>query len=115
MNTSQHGGNTEIRDAVTVTVGPAAELTPGSARRVDTPAGPVAVFNIDGELLAVADTCTHADASLSEGYLDGFVVECPRHGALFDLHTGEALSLPACVALRCFPVHVRDGIVLVEV
>jgi len=115
MNTAQHSGNTGVRGAVIVAVGPVTEITPGSAHRVDTPAGPVAVFNIDGELLAVADTCTHADASLSEGYLDGFVVECPRHGALFDLHTGEALALPACIALRCFSVYVRDGVVVVEV
>lgn len=107
--------NADARGAVAVDVGPLTNLVTGSVRRVETPAGPVAVFNVDGELLAVADTCTHEEASLSEGYLEGSLIECPLHGAQFDLHTGEPRSLPACIPLRCFPVQVRDGVVVVEV
>ncbi|KAA8946767.1 bifunctional 3-phenylpropionate/cinnamic acid dioxygenase ferredoxin subunit [Mycobacterium sp.] len=108
-------GDANAHDVVLVEVGPLADLSPGHACRVETPAGPVAVFNVDGELLAIADKCTHADASLSEGYLEGHLVECPLHGSQFDLRTGEPQNFPAYAAVRCFPVHVREGIVLVEV
>lgn len=106
---------TKPHEVAIVEVGPLADLPPGSAHRVETPHGPVAVFNIDGVLLAVADTCTHEDASLSEGFLEGNLIECPLHGAQFDLTTGEPQSLPACTAVRRFAVQVHDGIVAVEV
>ena len=50
---------------------------------------PVAVFNADGELFAIDDTCTHQDASLSEGWLEDCMIECPLHAASFDLRTGK--------------------------
>lgn len=105
----------QSHEAVAVVVGPLAELQPGDVRKVETSAGPVAVFNVDGELLAVADTCTHEDASLAEGYLEDDLIECPLHGAQFNLRTGEPLSLPACIALRRFPVQVEDDVVSVLV
>lgn len=94
-------------------VGPLAELRPNEPVRVEGEE-PIAVFNIEGELFAVSDTCTHAEASLSEGFVDGAVVECPFHFARFCLRTGRALSLPATQALRTHAVVVRDGIVWVE-
>jgi nitrite reductase/ring-hydroxylating ferredoxin subunit len=69
---------------------------------------PVCVFNVDGEYLATQDTCTHAEASLSEGDLDGATVVCPLHGAEFDVRTGAALCFPATQALRTYPVKVED-------
>lgn len=75
---------------------------------------PVAVWNVEGELLSTDDTCTHEDFSLAESYIDGCQVECALHWAKFDLRTGEALSQPACVPLRTYPVRVTDGTVLVD-
>ena len=72
------------------------DVAPGTAIVVRRPYGsPVAVFNIDGEFLAVDDTCTHAEYSRPDRYLDGDIIECALHMARFDLRTGEVLSLPA--------------------
>jgi len=71
-----------------IRVCPLAELPPGEATRVVAHV-PVAVFNADGELFAIDDTCTHQDASLSEGWLEGCLIECPLHEASFDLRTYE--------------------------
>ncbi len=69
----------------------------------------IAVFNDEGSYHALDDTCTHALASLSEGWVEDGTVECPLHAARFSLTTGEALSLPATQATRCHRVEVRDG------
>jgi 3-phenylpropionate/trans-cinnamate dioxygenase ferredoxin component len=90
-----------------------ADLPPGEATRVLAHV-PVAVFNADGELLAIDDTCTHQDASLSEGWLEGCVVECPLHAACFDLRTGKPTGLPAKKPVRTYPVHVQGGVVYVD-
>lgn len=76
---------------------------------------PVAIFNIDGQLYATADTCTHDASSLADGYIDGDVVECAWHFAKFCIRTGEVLSLPATVSLRTYPVKILDEDVLVDV
>lgn len=62
----------------------------------------------DGELFAVDDTCTHEDESLSEGWLDGSCIECPAHNSIFDLRTGEAVTLPATEPVATYPVA-TDG------
>jgi 3-phenylpropionate/trans-cinnamate dioxygenase ferredoxin subunit len=69
----------------------------------------VAVFLVDGVLFAIGDLCSHAEASLSEGEIVGTEVECPRHGSIFDLSTGEALSLPATKPVPVYRVWVEDG------
>ncbi|PWC37663.1 3-phenylpropionate/cinnamic acid dioxygenase ferredoxin subunit [Azospirillum sp. TSO35-2] len=91
------------------------DLQPGDARRVEcSPA--VAVFNADGNFYAVADLCTHGNASMADGYLeDGAMVECPLHTARFCLKTGRAMCLPATEPLRTFPVSVEDGDLFIEV
>lgn len=63
---------------------------------------------------ATADICTHEHAHMSDGYVDGDTIECPRHAASFCVRTGDPLTPPACVALRTFPAKVEDGIVLVQ-
>jgi nitrite reductase/ring-hydroxylating ferredoxin subunit len=92
----------------------AAEVPPGTAKRVVADDREIAIFNVDGELFATDDICSHEEASLSEGELDGHVVECPLHGARFDVRTGKALSLPAVRPVDTFPVRVVDGKVEVE-
>ena len=76
---------------------------------------PVAVFHVDGEYFAIADTCTHGQSSLAEGFLDGAEVECSWHFAKFCLRTGRALTLPATEGVTTYPVRVEDDIVFVEV
>ncbi|MCX4556362.1 bifunctional 3-phenylpropionate/cinnamic acid dioxygenase ferredoxin subunit [Streptomyces phaeochromogenes] len=90
------------------------DLPAGESVRIDT-TPPIAVFNADGELYAIDDTCTHQDASLSEGWLEGCLVECPLHAASFDLRTGLPTCLPARRAVRTHRVTVDDGTVHVHV
>lgn len=74
----------------------------------------VAVFHVDGKYYAIEDLCTHDDGPLAEGELEGCQIICPRHGARFDIRTGEALSLPAYRPVESFPVRVDDGRVVLE-
>jgi nitrite reductase/ring-hydroxylating ferredoxin subunit len=88
------------------------ELAPGAVKRIEDPA--IAVFNAEGTFFAISDICTHAEASLSEGQVDGETVECPLHGACFDLRTGEALTPPAIEPVQTFRVVVQDDDIYVE-
>ena len=90
------------------------DLPPGEAVRIVGPHAPIAVFNADGVLYAIDDTCTHQDASLSEGWLEGCFVECPLHAASFDLRTDEPACLPSIRPVRTCPVRVEDGEVYVD-
>jgi 3-phenylpropionate/trans-cinnamate dioxygenase ferredoxin subunit len=89
------------------------ELAPGEGKRIEDPA--IAVFNVGGTFFAISDICTHAEASLSEGRVDGETVECPLHGACFDLRTGEALTPPAVEPVQTFPVVVQEDEIYVEI
>lgn len=72
---------------------------------------PITVFRDGDDFFALDDTCSHAEASLSEGYVEDGCVECPLHGALFRLSDGAALSLPAVRPVRAHRVEVADGTV----
>ncbi len=72
---------------------------------------PVAVFRTGADLYAVDDTCTHQDASLTDGYLEGCFVECPLHASTFDLRTGRPTGPPAKVALRTHVVTVQGEMI----
>ncbi|MGW0748783.1 bifunctional 3-phenylpropionate/cinnamic acid dioxygenase ferredoxin subunit [Streptomyces sp. NPDC002587] len=89
------------------------DLPAGESVRVDT-APPIAVFNADGELYAIDDTCTHQEASLSEGWLEGCLIECPLHAASFDVRTGQPTRLPARRPVRTHEVVVTDGVIHVR-
>jgi 3-phenylpropionate/trans-cinnamate dioxygenase ferredoxin subunit len=67
------------------------------------------IFNIAGGLFAIGDVCSHDDGPLGDGMLDGEQVVCPRHGARFDLRSGEALGLPAVVDIPAYPVRVVEA------
>lgn len=69
---------------------------------------PACVVRVGDEVFAIGDTCSHSDASLAEGDVSGFKIECWLHGAEFDLRTGEALTPPASAPVESFAV-VRDG------
>ncbi|WP_069853356.1 bifunctional 3-phenylpropionate/cinnamic acid dioxygenase ferredoxin subunit [Actinoalloteichus hymeniacidonis] len=87
-----------------------AEIPPGESVRVLAP-HPVAIFNVDGDLYAIDDTCTHQDASLSDGWVEGCLVECPLHAAMFDLRTGIPTGLPARRPVRTWAVVLVDDVV----
>ena len=84
------------------------ELLPGEHRIVWDRDVAIAVFNIDGELYAIEDVCTHDGGDLATGDLDGYEIECPRHGARFDVRTGAVLCPPAYEPIAKFPVRI-DG------
>jgi 3-phenylpropionate/trans-cinnamate dioxygenase ferredoxin subunit len=97
-----------------IKVCPLASLGHGEARRIETDP-PIAVFRTDdGEVFAVDDTCTHQDASLADGWLEGEGVECPLHGSRFSLRTGEVDALPATLPVRTHEVVIdADGMITV--
>jgi nitrite reductase/ring-hydroxylating ferredoxin subunit len=74
---------------------------------------PVALYNVDGEFFATSNLCTHAVATLTDGYLEGDQIECPMHGGMFNVRTGEATHFPCVEALAIFRVEIRDGDVFV--
>jgi 3-phenylpropionate/trans-cinnamate dioxygenase ferredoxin subunit len=83
-------------------------LADGKPQKISLGDKDVCVARIGEEVFAVADTCTHSDASLSEGDLNNYKIECWLHGAEFDLRTGEAVTPPAVAPLETFEVR-RDG------
>lgn len=77
--------------------------------------GPIGIFKVGGALFALDDTCTHGQASLCAGFVEDGKIECPYHGALFDIRTGEALTMPATEPVRSYPVEIDGGRVYVVV
>lgn len=75
----------------------------------------ICVARIGEEVFAIDDTCTHGQASLSDGDVTGFRIECWLHGAEFDLRTGEVLSLPATEAVKAYKVSVIADSVTIEI
>ncbi|MDN0083382.1 non-heme iron oxygenase ferredoxin subunit [Crenobacter sp. SG2305] len=97
-----------------VDVARADDFLPGSCLTVDVDGVPIAVFNVAGRYHAIEDMCTHEAEPLSGGEFVGDTITCPRHGSLFSLLTGEALSPPAYEPVATFPVRVEDGMVQVK-
>ena len=85
------------------------ELLPGEYQLAYDGDTAIAVFNIDGAYYAIEDVCTHDGGELAGGPVDGFEIECLRHGARFDLRTGAALCPPAYTPTVVFPVKLEDG------
>ena len=89
-----------------LTVARAKDVPPGKALAVNVEGLRIAIFNINGAYHAIDDTCPHAGASLAEGDVDGCAVECPLHGARFDLESGAVLSPPAEQNVAVYQVRV---------
>ena len=88
----------------------ASELEVNEIRQVELDARePIAVYNLDGEYFATDDTCTHGNASMAEGDIDGSEVYCPFHMGAFDIRTGEATVAPCSVPLQTYEVVIEDG------
>ncbi|WP_297800642.1 non-heme iron oxygenase ferredoxin subunit [Arenimonas sp. GDDSR-1] len=90
---------------------PMAELLPGEHTVCFDGDTAILVCNIDGEIYALEDKCTHQDFELSPGKLDGAEIECVLHGARFDVRTGQALCAPAYAPVPKFPVRIDNGMI----
>jgi 3-phenylpropionate/trans-cinnamate dioxygenase ferredoxin subunit len=95
---------------------PVEELPPGEMKLIRAGLLDVGVYNLDGELRALEDRCSHDDGPLCEGDWDPEegVVICPRHGSNFDIRTGDALTLPAFEPVATYAVRLRDGTIEIE-
>lgn len=98
-----------------IEIAPASELPNGERLFVDLGDKPIVIFNIAGQYYAIGDVCTHDDGALGDGLIEGNNVVCPRHGAEFDIRTGQAVQMPAVVDIPAYPVEVRDGILFVGI
>ena len=90
------------------------EVAVGAALKVETQGLTLAVFNVDGAFYVLDDQCTHGPGSLSEGYIEGDVVECNFHNGQFNIRTGEVVLPPCMIAAKTYPATVEDGKVVIE-
>ena len=97
-----------------VKVGQVSEIQPGDRKIVEIDGTWIAVFNVGGKYHAIEDICSHDDGPVAEGELDGYEIECPRHGARFDIRDGKVLSFPAIKPIRYFQVQVEGDDILVS-
>jgi 3-phenylpropionate/trans-cinnamate dioxygenase ferredoxin subunit len=91
-----------------VAVAELAEIEEGVVKVVRVGAAPIGLTKVEGELFAFADVCTHDGGPVAEGELDDHIIECPRHGAKFDIRTGKAKQLPAVTPIPVYTVKL-DG------
>jgi nitrite reductase/ring-hydroxylating ferredoxin subunit len=98
-----------------VVLAPSSELMEGQARVFEAGDIRIALCKVESKIYAIEDLCTHDDGPLGEGSVNGFAIECPRHGARFDVRDGSVLRMPAASPVRTFPAHEKDGQVLVEI
>ena len=85
------------------------DIPSGEALQVEADGQTLALVRVGDEVYCVHDICTHEHAHLSEGFCEGFELECPLHGSIFDVRTGEVKSLPATEPVKTFPVKLEDG------
>jgi 3-phenylpropionate/trans-cinnamate dioxygenase ferredoxin subunit len=91
------------------------QCPPGTLLGVGAGSERIVLANVEGEIYALLDRCSHQDFPLSDGELDGDRLECIYHGAAFEVSTGRAMQLPAIRPVKTFPVEVREGEVFVQV
>ena len=91
------------------------QVAAGTALRVEAGGVTVAVFNVEGQFYVTDDACTHGPGSLSEGFIDGDVVECNFHNGQFDIKTGEVVSPPCMIPVKTYPTVVEGDAVFIDV
>lgn len=91
------------------------EIAPGTTKRIVADTFELMLCNVDGTIYAIEDVCTHDGGPLDQGDLEGNCIVCPRHGATFDVRTGEALTLPAVIPVMTFAVRVEGDNIFVDV
>jgi 3-phenylpropionate/trans-cinnamate dioxygenase ferredoxin component len=95
-------------------VGKLSAIAPGTTHRVVVDSTAILLCNVDGRVFGIEDVCTHDGGPLDQGALEGDRIVCPRHGATFDVRTGEALTLPAVLPLMAFEVSVEGDDLFVD-
>lgn len=91
------------------------EVPSGQALRVETAGLTLAVYNVEGAFHVTDDACTHGPGSLSEGFLEGEVIECNFHQGCFNVRTGEVVTPPCTVPIKTYATVVVDGAVYIEI
>jgi nitrite reductase/ring-hydroxylating ferredoxin subunit len=91
------------------------DVKSGWPHRVEAGGLLLAVYVVDGEFYVTEDTCTHGPGSLSDGYLDGHVIECDFHNGAFDIRTGEVVAPPCMIPLKTYKTITENGRVIIEV
>lgn len=92
------------------------EIPAGEMRHVDIRDGlSVAVFNVDGRYYATNNLCTHGVAKLTDGWLEGEIIECPQHGGCFNVRTGEATLFPCEKPLKTYPILISNGVISIDI
>src|SRR5512136_1964103 len=97
-----------------VSVAKVNEIEEGVVKVVRVGDAPIGLTKIEGEVFAFADVCTHDDGPVAEGELDEYIIECPRHGAKFDIRTGRVRQLPAVTPIPVYTVKLEGEMVLVS-
>lgn len=95
-----------MADIPFVTVAKTNELRPGEMMYVEVGDTPVCLINLAGEYHAINDTCTHEDASLSDGEITGDEIECPLHGGAYHIRTGQPAGFPVVVPIEKYRVRI---------
>ena len=98
-----------------VSVAARSALTEGAMMGVEVGDLLIALYNVDGEIYATDNTCTHAFAMLTDGFFDGDIIECPLHGGCFKVQTGEGQGAPVTENIKTYPVRIVDDAIEVQV
>jgi nitrite reductase/ring-hydroxylating ferredoxin subunit len=91
------------------------DVPSGEAIKIEVAGLTLAVYNVDNNFYVTDDACTHGPGSLSEGFLDGEVIECNFHQGCFNVRTGEVVTPPCVVPIKTYKTFVEDGAVYIEV
>jgi nitrite reductase/ring-hydroxylating ferredoxin subunit len=98
-----------------VEVGNRSDLADGAMKGVDVGDLQIAIYNVEGEIYATDNICTHAFAMLTDGFLNGDVIECPLHGGCFKVKTGEGMGAPISENIKSYPVRIVGDTIEVKV
>jgi nitrite reductase/ring-hydroxylating ferredoxin subunit len=98
-----------------VAVGSRAELNEGAMKGIELGDLQIAIYNVEGEIYATDNICTHAFALLTDGFLDGDVIECPLHGGCFKIKTGEGMGAPISEDIKTYPVRLSGDTIEINI
>lgn len=94
---------------------PATDVSSDDVIAVQAEGHDIALYGVGGQIFATDNLCTHGNARLCDGFLEGHEIECPLHQGRFDVRNGNALCAPVTENLRSYPVKVQEGVVYVEI
>lgn len=97
-----------------VKVASTGDIKPGQVIAVEIDREEIALANVEGEFLAVSDVCSHEYVLLHDGFVEGDEIECPQHGSMFSLRTGEVRNLPATQPIPTYAVKVEGSEILID-